>query len=367
MLVYQAVQGKSTAPSKYKIGCVDETGIFDGCTEQNGVTFVLYQNEEESKKALLAKKTKEYIVIPENYLTTGSITRFTTERELEPSNKTIKATKDFLLSNLLKGENLSDEMLERVKNPVAMSSLRLDEKGELAGNQNPFLNYFVPYIFGLLFLFSIFFTSGYMLQGVAEEKENRVIEILLSSVSAKQLLVGKVLGLGAAGLLQVVVWLVSIKVFSEVASVNIPALSELSIPNEILILGVVYFLLGYFLFGTLYAALGSIGSTAKESQQWTSIFAFPAVLPYILQYFIIMKPDHIITKIFTIFPLTAPITVVMRLPAGIPIWQLVLSLAVLAISVVVAMWAAAKVFRMSLLMYGRKPTFSEIFRCVRER
>lgn len=181
-------------------------------------------------------------------------------------------------------------------------------------------------------------------------------------------MVGKVLGLGAAGLAQMLVWMASIEVFIEVAQANIPALSDLSIPSNILVLGIVYYILGYLLFAVLSAGIGSIGSTARESQSWSSgITATAAMLPMMLSAVIIDNPDHIISRMLTIFPLTASITAMMRLPLqSIPAWELAVSLALLVVSIVFSMWAAAKVFRTALLMYGKRPSLKEIVRYIRE-
>lgn len=366
--IYQGVQHwyHPSSPGEVKIGYVDNTGRFTDYTIQDGTIFVLYDSAEEAKAALLSEEIREYFVIPADYVSSGLITRYTMEREMELPEETMEQIRGFLLSNLLAGET-TPEILERVKAPLLMTSLRLDETGEIATSQNPFLNYAVPYIFALLFMFSIFFSSGFLLQSVSEEKENRVIEILLSSVSSRQLLVGKVLGLGAAGLLQMVIWLTTIGIFAEVASVNIPALSDLSIPIDILLLGIVYFILGYLLFAVIYAGIGSIGSTARESQQWSGMLVMPAVLPVVLSPLITTNPDHIVSRVLTFFPLTAPITAMMRLPIqAISAWEIALSLAILAGSVVLGMWAVAKVFRTCLLIYGKRPALREIVRYARE-
>ncbi len=231
MLVYQIIQGMEAEPEKEeeRIGYVDATGMFNDYKEADGITFIHYSTQDKAKGDLLAEEIDEYFIIPENYLATGQVIRYTTERELQASSKIRQQISEFLLNNLL-DDKTSEELLQRVKQPLNLASLQLDETtGEITESPNPVSAIFVPYIFGLLFIFSIFFTSGYLLQSVSEEKENRVIEILLSSVSARQLLAGKVLGLGAAGLLQIVVWLVTIVVFAKVASMNIPVLSDLSV------------------------------------------------------------------------------------------------------------------------------------------
>ena len=365
--IYQGVQRwyHPSEPEEVNIGYVDKTGQFDEYTSQTGITFVLYASEENARAALLAEDIEEYFVIPANYLDSGLITRYTMKREMEPSGQTTKGIKDFLISNLLDGQ-ISPQIVDRVETPLLMTTFRLDETGEIASDQSPMLNYFVPYIFALLFMFSIFFSSGFLLQSVSEEKENRVIEILLSSVSSRQLLIGKILGLGVAGLLQMTIWLTTIGIFTEFASSNIPAVSDLSIPTSILALGLVYFILGYLLFAIIYAGIGSICSTARESQQWSSMLVMPAVLPIMLSLLITTNPEHIVSRVLTFFPITAPITAVMRLSIqAISPWEIALSLAILAGSVVLGMWAVAKIFRTFLLMYGKRPTLKEIARSVR--
>jgi ABC-2 type transport system permease protein len=225
----------------------------------------------------------------------------------------------------------------------------------------------VPIVFAVLFMISIFFASGFLFQSVTEEKENRVMEILLSSVSSRQLLVGKVLGLGMAGLLQVAVWLVTVEIFSRVASDIIPALSDLSIPASLFGWGILYFILGYLLFAALYAGIGSIGATAREGQGWSTIFVLPAILPYYFSYFIIGNPEGAISRTLTFLPLTSPIASMIRLASNaISAWQIALSLIILAGSVVLIMWLAAKIFRVFLLMYGKRPAVREIVRYIRE-
>ncbi|MBM3132206.1 MAG: ABC transporter permease [Chloroflexi bacterium] len=293
MLIYEVVQdiqSEPEPPEQAKLGYVDATGLFGGYTEQPEALFILYGSEDTAKTDLLAEEIDEYFVIPQDYLSTGLVVRYTTERELEPPAKVWEEIRVFLLNNLL-GGRLSPELIERAETPLLLTSLYLDEKGQVSEPPDEFLTIFVPYILGLIFILSIFFTSGYLLQSVSEEKENRIMEILLSSVSARELLLGKIVGLGAAGLVQIAVWFITIQVFSDVASVNISALEDLDIPLRVLLWGVIYFVLGYLLFATIYAGMGSLMPTARESQQWTGMFALPAVVPLMLMAVIAEHPS----------------------------------------------------------------------------
>ncbi len=364
MLIYLGVTYwvVSPPPEEQKIGYVDNTGMFNEYTSADGVVFILYETNDAAKEALLSKEVSEYFDIPEDYLETGLIKRYTTQRELELPEGTMARMEDFLVANLLSGE-VSEELMERAQKPLLPMSVRLDpETGESIPPENWFVAFALPYGFGLLFMISLFVTSGFLLQGVSEEKENRLIEILLSSVSARQLMSGKVLGLGAAGLLQIAIWLLAAVVLAAVAPI-----SGLSIPNGIILPCIIYFILGYLLFGTVWTLLGSIGATARESNQWTMIVVMPAIVPIMLIGLFITNPDHVIFTVLTLFPFTAPITAVMKLSVGaLPTWELLLSIAILIASILGAIWLAARVFRTFLLMYGKRPSFAEIWRYIRE-
>jgi len=350
-------------PEEQRIGYVDYTEVFDEFNEsQAGVVFVSYPTEGRAMDALFRGNVTEYFVIPRDYMDTGQIARYTLARELEPPEVTLARMEDFLVANLLSGE-VSEELAERAQHPLLPLSVRLDPKTGLSvPPENPITAFAVPYGFGLLFMISLFVTSGFLLQGVSEEKENRLIEILLSSVSARQLMSGKVLGLGAAGLLQIAIWLLTAVILGAVAPI-----AGLSFPASILLPCIVYFILGYLLFGTVWTFLGSVGSTARESSQWTMIVVAPAIVPIMLIGLFGSNPEHVIFTILTFFPFTSPITAVMRLSIGVlPIWELLLSIAVLIASILVAIWLSARVFRTFLLMYGKRPSLAEIWRYIRE-
>jgi ABC-2 type transport system permease protein len=364
--IYQGVQHGSqpSTAEEVKIGYVDQTGEFNEYTSQSDILFVPFPDEGEARDALLGEEVEEYFVIPSDYISSGAITRYTTKTEVEVPSGTLNGMAEFLLSNMLSGQ-VSPEVLERTQYPLSLDSLRLDESGEVTPAKNAIAAFLVPTVFAFIFYFALLLSATHLLQSVTEEKENRVIEIILSSVSPRQLLTGKVLGLGAAGLIQIAVWLLTVRVFAQVASVNIPVFSDISISWGLLGWGVIYFALGYLLFAALYAGVGAISSSAKEAQSWSAIVVMPAVLPMILNWLIVSNPEGAVSKALTLFPLTAPTVAMMRLPNdAISGWELGLSLAIMLGTVALTMWAAAKIFRAYLLMYGKRPSLKEIFRYV---
>jgi ABC-2 type transport system permease protein len=270
------------------------------------------------------------------------------------------------MNNLLKGN--STEIIARAKNPLNITSTTLTASGVPAAKQGGFSAFILPYLFSVLLMLAIFTSSGYLLQGLGEEKENRVMEILLSSISQRQLLSGKVLGLGAAGLVQIVVWLISANFLLRMASASWGSvLGSLQVTPEFLILGIVYFILGYLIMAILMAGVGSISPTTRESQQLSVIFIMPVIIPIYFMPLIMENSENIIVKILTFFPLTAPITVMVRSGLSeIPLWELAVSIGILILSVLGLFILTTKLFRTYLLMYGKRPDFNEIVRSFRE-
>ena len=368
---YQVFQGIEAPPAEtISIGYVDEVGIFGGFTEPPGeppVSLSPFATPEEAVDALLDDRVSEFFIIPEDYLDNGVINRFTLDWELETPGKSASIVRAFLLSNLLEGQ-VSDEVIERVKAPAFFASITLDETGQVAEDQGGVGTFLVPLLFGILLMLSIFTSSGFLLQGLSEEKENRIMEILISSVSTRQLITGKVLGLGAAGLAQMLFWLLSARLILEVMPAGITdVLGGLEISAGFLALSLLYFILGYLLFAILMAGIGAIGATARESQQLSMILILPTVLSLEAAILFVRDPGNIIAQVLTYIPLTSPVMVIVRLRQGeIAPWEVLISLALLVAAIAGSLWLVTKVFRSFLLMYGKTPRFREIVRRLRE-
>jgi len=348
------------------IGYVDEAGGFDQYTTQGYVELVRFGTPGDATAALINGDVAEYFVIPSDYLTTGVINRYTMERQLETPPAIATVIKNFLTSNLLTGK-VPPDTIELVEKPLSLTVTRLTETGEVATEQGGYGNVIIPAIFGLLLALSLQAASLYMVEGLGDEKESRLIEVLLSSVSPRQLLTGKVLGLGAAGLVQVVVWLASLPLLLNLASSTIGGFfGTIQLPANFLVLGIVYFILGYLLFAALSAGVGAISSSAREGQPLAMIYALLVFVPLWFASLLFIFPNSPIWTVLTIFPITAPIEVMLRLGvAGIAAWELAVSLAVMVLSIIGALALSVKAFRVYLLMYGKRPSWGEIIRNLR--
>jgi len=286
---------------------------------------------------------------------------------LRPASPAITAAiNNFLLGNLLAGK-VPEATIARIEAPLNLVTTRLTETGAVAPEQGGYGNLIIPFVFSILLALSIIFSSTYLLQGLGEEKENRLIEILLSSVSARQLLTGKLLGIGAAGLVQVAIWVISAPFLLNLASSSIGGfISTIQLPANFVALAVVYFILGYLLFAVLSAAIGAISSGSREGQQLIGVFTIPLLIPLWFTSLLMFLPDNPVWAFFTIFPLSAPVEVIMRLGVSdIPVWQLVASIAVLVLSIIGILLLTIRIFRTYLLMYGKRPGVGEVIRNLR--
>ena len=348
------------------IGYVDEAGGFDQYTTQGNIELVPFYTPGEATAALINGDVPEYFVIPPDYMSTGVINRYTLEKEVETPPVIAAVIKNFLTSNMLAGK-VPPETVYRIESPLDLVVTRLTETGEVATEQGGFGNVIIPGIFSFLLAFSLMFSSSYMVQGLGDEKESRLIEVLLSSVSTRQLLIGKVLGLGAAGIVQVVIWLASAPLLLRLASSTFGGFfSEIQLPANFLVLGMVYFILGYLLFAALSAGTGAISPSAREGQQLSMIYTMLVFVPIWFSSLLFIFPNSPIWVVLTIFPVTAPMAAMLRLGVSdIPTWQLAVSLAVLVLSIIGVLFLAIRSFRIYLLMYGKRPGWGEIIRTLR--
>jgi len=365
--VYHIVSGITKPPAEVtKIGYVGEAGVFDQFITQGNITLVPFDTTEAATEALISEDIKEYFIIPSDFIATGVIRRYTTQRELNPPGATTEAIKDFISSNLLSGK-VPATTVTRVEEPLNFITTTLTATGTVAPQQGGFANLVIPGVFGALLAASLIFSSTYLLQGLGAEKENRLMEILLSSVSPRQLITGKVLGIGAAGLVQVAVWVAATPLLLNLASSSIGGfISTIHIPAGLLALAVVYFVLGYLLFAVLSVGVAAVSSSVREAQTLASIFTLWAIAPFWLLSLIMAFPNSPAWVVLSIFPFSAPVLVILRLGlTGVPGWQLAASIAVLALCIFGGLVLSSKLLRTYMLMYGKRPNLGEIIRNLR--
>lgn len=319
-------------------------------------------SREEAQRAFLNKEIRGYYVVPPDFLKDGKVRLVIRKGGFLSDDRPAWSTISRLLqASILEGK-VNEDLGRRVWVPPKVEATQMSESGEVtgAGRAEEFADFAVPYFATLFFMISIVGTSGYLLQGVAEEKENRVIEVLISSISTDQLLAGKVLGLCGAGLTQLLIW---ITVGVTPAAMTFP---YLGLRWSQLVVALVFFLLGFLLFGTLMAGCGALGNNYRESQQISVIWTMSAVSPLFVMTLLMQQPNGTLARVLSYIPLTAPVTMMLRTSsAAVPVWDIALSAAILAASLLFFVRLGGKLFRVGVLMYGKRPSLVEIVRCLK--
>lgn len=333
------------------------------------IRFKLYRSRETAMVALRTGVIRRFYLIPQGYLDSGAVESYQTDEVSFDLRKTrSRAELGKLLSRSIAHSLVPEELRPRVVRPIvgsASSSFVLNADGGLEplDRQADIARFAIPVVFGGLLLMALMISSGYLLQGVSEEKENRVIEVILSSVRPNQLLFGKLLGLGAAGLLQLVIWVSIVSLATSLIAAAVLALLDIG-----LFLGcLVFFVLGFLMIGSLMTGTGALGTTSRESQQIASLWSVLAVLPpALLGLPILNDPNGWVARLFGWFPLSAPITMMVRMGTGkVPLWDVLVAVLFLVLGVYLGIRAAGALFRLGLLMYGKRPTVREILRQLR--
>ena len=248
----------------------------------------------------------------------------------------------------------------------------------------------IGFAFGYLIMMFIIIYGNMVMRSVIEEKTNRIIEIIISSVKPFQLMMGKIIGTSLAGILQFLIWIVlgvvlmfslsavfggqqeavaTAQVTAEQAEVAMSFMDKLQlyiaeIPVTSILIGfVIFFIGGYFLYSSFYAAIGAAVDSETDSQQFLMPILMPLMLAVYVGFLTVMNDPHgTVAVVFSLIPLTSPIVMLMRIPFGVPLWQLALSVVLLYGTFIFVVWFASKIYRVGILMYGKKPSWKELYK-----
>jgi ABC-2 type transport system permease protein len=346
-------------------GYIDLSGRIAAPTGSLATAFTRFDDEPAAQAALAAGTIDTYYVIPADYFETGDVEQVLPRLAITSINNDL--IEQLLLQTLDQGVN--PQVVSRLSDPANFSEVDL-QRDTTGDSESAFDSRFiVVYIFAIILLGSLFTTNGYLLQSVIEEKETRLIEILLASLRPFELLAGKIAAMGLLGLLQVVVWTSAFLFFgwlslSDQLRALLPILTgiaRITIPFNILPILFIYFVLGYLLFAALFGVVGALSNSMREGPQYTVIFVLPAVAPFYFLSIFATTPNAALPVFLSIFPLTAPLSMAMRLAVtNVPLIEVVISMAVLALTLVFVMWLAGRLFRVGTLLAGQMPKLREI-------
>ncbi len=354
------------------VAVVDPSGVLGGSPGQEipmapdslgGSDYAarFYATFDQAAGAFEKGEVRAVMRLAPDYLTSGNMTQYRNPGGLFTGRRIGPPYAEFMRRRLLAGR-VEPAVLERVLDPVADSVYVRTPAGafEPENLAKRLLEFLVPLGFGFILAVGIFTAGSYLLQGLGEEKESRILESILALVTPDELLMGKLLGLGSAALLLLVAW----------GGLGLAALAAQApffhIAPSTIVLGFVLFLLGYLFFGTFMLGIGSLVSTYQEANQLAAMISLSAMLPFFMISAIIDQPHGGLAVALSLFPWTAPVTMMLRLPAGgVPAWQIAVSLGLLAASIWFLLGFAARLFRIGLLLYGKTPNLPEIMRWAR--
>jgi len=392
---------------KKVIQVVDETGLFGKIKNSESVEFkFLSISFTEAEGKLAGSKENGLLYIPMNTINAPSMVRLVSEKELGIDVKTYieSQMKTILRNYIYETEGLKTEHLEEIdkKSDVAVTTAIMKEDGKTEESSTE-LSMVLGMFGGILIYFMIFMFGSQIMRGVIEEKTSRIVEIIVSSVKPFQLLMGKIIGVGLVGLTQFLLWIVftfaiitvfkttfpekfKIKQTEQVSPQNSKMLSakEITVQNQfgsnddgvnkvlkafkrynfvqIILCFLFYFVGGFLIYGTLFAAIGSAVDSESDTQQFMLPITIPLIFSIVMAQYIIMNPQGSLSFWLSVIPLTSPIVMMIRLPFGVPVFDLVISMSFMVGAFLFNTWLAGKIYRTGILMYGKKVTYRELYK-----
>lgn len=355
-----------TAPLLRPIGYVDEAGVIvDLPTAVPPTLFRPFPDKAAAQAALDDGTIEQFFLIPADYLNSGEF--ILVEREFSPFGRGNDALFDYVLTyNLTGDETLALALLS----PTAMMERRelapTSGSNTAANNNNSALAFFIPFGTMFIFFFLLINSSGYMLQSVSREKENRVVEVLLVSLRPRDLMVGKMLGLSLIALLQMGLWVGGALLLLGRGQELLNLAEAITLPPGFLIWALLYFLLGYLMYASMMGAIGALAPTAREGGQFVFIILLPLMLPLWFNTAFIQSPNGGLATFLSIFPLTAPTAMMTRLASvSVPAWQLAASLGGLALAAYLIIVLAARFFRADTLLSSAAVEWRRVWAAVK--
>ena len=297
----------------------------------------------------------------------------------------------------LRGEAIDEEAYRRVRKPLVMKLFDIEQVGEESFEQE---RAGVGFFFGYFMFIFIFLYGMQVMRVVMEEKQNRIVEVLISSVKPFQLMMGKILGIASVAVLQFVIWMVIIFVGGSLVmqfmmpsdlvesaaaisagTADMAAMEGAGVDPELAAMlanatdvgfllrffgsFLLYFLGGYLLYAAMFAAVGSAVDNVQDSQQFQTPITMPIIIGLVVMMFAMKEPHAPLSVWCSMIPFTSPIVMMARLPFDVPMWELLLSLAILAATFILMVWIAAKIYRIGIFMHGRKPSYKELWQWIR--
>ncbi len=323
--------------------------------------------EEQGRERLRSEKIDVYVIIDAGIIEGAGKAHIYTYKTKPTMVDAIWGVEEFInhavVEQRCKVQNVSQKLLDEIRNvPIERVEIGAAASEQHVQSQNQsIIKMMVPFFFMFMIYMGIIGIGQQMLSSVIEEKNSRIIEMLLSAVSPFELMAGKILGLGAIGLTIVGLW--SVVSYGSVLWRGI----SVDITGKLLFFFVVYYILGFLLFSSLLAAIGSVCNTLKETQELMMPIILIMVLPMIAWFKLVQSPDGVFARVLSLVPPISPLVMPLRISAGSNVsnFEILASVLLLVGAVFLMMWLAGKIFRTGILMYGKRPSLREIYHWLR--
>lgn len=389
-----------------KILVVDESEIFINNFKDNTHYAFSYRSGdiEQIKKEAFDQEYDVVLQILDNSQAVKSNIYYKKNLPSGLQSEVEKQMDDIFFNQLLKDSlHIDPVRFENMQNLAKSESvtIQITDKGE-EKEHDAEVNQIFGMMCGIIIYFIIIMFASQVLRGVLEEKSNRIVEVLISSVKPTQLLIGKIVGIALVGLTQLVIWIAlsvailggiqlaapnlfapdTVETLAETPGVNVPNTAPVDVAPDnifemiqnyfsvsfgtIILSFIFFFVVGYLIYSTLYAATGSVVDSESDSQQYTMPITIPLILAIVFVPTISTNPDGAMAFWLSMIPLTSPIAMMVRLPSGVQAWELILSMGLALAFLVFCIWFAAKVYRIGIMTYGKKPSWGTIFKWLRE-
>ena len=386
MILLPGLLATMSTGEQWTVSVIDPTGrifpplqeILSDTLKDGRPAFVLRDvtvgpEELETVKAALSdrvagKSLSGYLVIDPQILSAGkaefyaaNVGDFTTLGRIEDALDRI------VVELRLNEEGLDAERIGRLTRSIDLKILKVSRAGQ---EESGFGRMFQTTFLFVFFLYMTILLYGVtVMRGVIEEKSSRIVEILLSSLKPTQLMAGKILGIGCVGLTQYAIWIAFGLLLTTLGAAYLGSDGIVTaIPPATFFYFILFYLLGYFLYATLYAGIGAVCTTEQEAQQSQFPVIALLIVPLLLITMIIKNPDGTVSTVLSLIPFFSPMLMFLRINVGAPpVEQILGSVTLLLASIVIMIWMVAKIFRVGLLMYGKKPSLPEVLRWIRQR
>tara|TARA_B110000908_G_scaffold86995_1_gene103922 strand:- start:5699 stop:6955 length:1257 start_codon:yes stop_codon:yes gene_type:complete len=368
--------------SSRSLAIIDENSLVDNFFDDSkNIEFDTFNNSQSYSAAFL-DQYDAILVVPKSLDQTFEIHSSQQISLSLQQDITNVLEKNITLINLEKN-GIDPNLINQSEAKINLQTKLIDSNGKEILSSSE-LSLVIAMLSGFLIYFFIFMYGAMVMRGVIEEKTNRIIEVMISSVKPFQLMIGKIIGIALVGLTQFFFWLIiaaigislapflmesSSLIQNEINTVNSP-INSLEIFNNLpiysLVFGFVfYFIAGYFLYGSLFASVGAAVDHETDSQQFMLPLTLPLILSFIMIQPIIDNPHGDLAYWFSMIPFTSPIIMMVRIPFGVPIFELALSMTILVIGIVSSIWLSSKIYRVGILMYGKKPSYKEVWKWIK--